>query len=243
MRKIYQKMYLKEKSPAKSLLGGFIHNVILRSCNSESQPFGNIKRPGCRVKTSRHDDHINNVILKSCNSGSQPYFAKQAGFTLIELLVVVLIIGILAAIALPQYNVAVAKARYTQAIVLATALRQAQDIYYMANGKYATDLRVLDISMPMSGCSVSASGGIVECKDFMCAVYDGWELAETKGSAYCRLGNDFDLYYMASPNKGQMKLCGAGLAAKNYKTAKQVCLSMGGVYSNTTNNIEYYTLP
>ena len=31
MRKIYQKMYLKEKSPAKSVLGGFIHKVILRS--------------------------------------------------------------------------------------------------------------------------------------------------------------------------------------------------------------------
>jgi len=68
------------------------------------------------------------------------------GFTLIELLVVVLIIGILSAVALPQYTAAVEKSRAMEAVTVVRALRDAQNLYFLANGSYSSDLGNLDLS-------------------------------------------------------------------------------------------------
>ena len=83
----------------------------------------------------------------------------KGGFTLIELLVVVLIIGILAAVALPQYNKAVLKSRLATTMSGVKTIAQAAEVYYLANGEYPPDdMTALDIS-ELSGCTPSVSSG------------------------------------------------------------------------------------
>ena len=76
--------------------------------------------------------------------------SNKTGFTLIELLVVILIIGILAAVALPQYQTAVARSRYQQLVLMGTAIAKAEQIYYMANGTYTQDFSALDFDFGSS---------------------------------------------------------------------------------------------
>lgn len=69
----------------------------------------------------------------------------KQGFTLIELLVAVLIIGVLSAVALPQYTKAVQKARAAAALPMGKTVRDAQNVYYLSNNVYAEDPAELDV--------------------------------------------------------------------------------------------------
>ena len=81
-------------------------------------------------------------------SGMTSYFMKNRAFTLIELLVVVLIVGVLAAIALPQYQKAVIKSRYAGLKLLTRAIADAEKVYYLANGSYTNNFDDLDVQTP-----------------------------------------------------------------------------------------------
>ena len=108
---------------------------------------------------------------------------NNKGFTLIELLVVVLIIGILAAIALPQYLKAVAKSRASEALMITKNIRDAQERYALAhNGIYTADFTDLDLTF-------RAAGG-AECTGTTCA---------TNNYTYTLTGTDATANVVASP--------------------------------------------
>ena len=74
--------------------------------------------------------------------------ARGKGFTLLELLVVVIIIGILASIAIPQFVRVTERSRQAEARTILGAIRTAEAAYYQQNDTYATAIGQLDIDDP-----------------------------------------------------------------------------------------------
>ena len=99
-------------------------------------------------------------------------------FTLIELLVVVLIIGILAAVALPQYQKAVLRSRYAQLMTFGNGIYTAALSYHLANGGWPARFDVLDVTIPGTGDSYTRTYG-----DYTCEVYSG--LSDRADSLIC----------------------------------------------------------
>ncbi len=89
------------------------------------------------------------------------YKKIKNGFTLIELLVVVLIIGILAAIALPQYQRAVFKSRMKEVEVNMATLRTALELFYLANGRGNPPQSIDTLEITLKGNCQLLPGGAV----------------------------------------------------------------------------------
>ena len=153
-------------------------------------------------------------------------------FTLIELLVVVLIIGILAAVALPQYQKAVAKSRFVQLQVIGDGIAKSQEAYYLANGVYnTTDLEALDI---LPGGQLNASKTQLTVGNVSCRFNASNEEILCSYSADSSVPNWMYVYYWF--RKG--KFCRA--FNENHRA---ICKSVGGKYYTSGGNWDDYILP
>ncbi len=179
-------------------------------------------------------------MKKDCFKGR---FCSKAAFTLIELLVVVLIIGILAAVAVPQYQKAVLKARLHQGIPLVESIYQAQQVYQLANGNFATSFNELDISAPLEGCTEGGNAWTAEytCDFGVIMLNYGFTNVQfidstqqitymhflTENSTEERTFEKDSRYCSAKPGN---------------KTSQAICQSMGGTWVWGNSNWDHYKL-
>lgn len=155
----------------------------------------------------------------------------RSGFTLMELLVVVLILGILSAVALPQYEKAVMKSRMAGAVEVARTFEQEYEVYKMSQGYYPWLTELKDTGVfPDMVCA----GQFCRLGDYMIYKIPNSGTALT-GILYAP-GNDLSESTwrkgvigagISEQGIGCLSLSGSTAEVKQIESARKICSSSG----------------
>ena len=165
---------------------------------------------------------------------------NKKAFTLIELLVVVLIIGILAAIALPQYQKAVTKSRYATLKSLVKSMADMEEIIYLQNNSYTDQLDDLGV---MPGGKLNTSTSHEFNYDWgNCSAHVSEPGQETDAVRCCNtlLNMCYEIYLLHSPGYAGTRKCVVYEASQENDIRNQVCKSETGNSSYATDGTSYW---
>ena len=173
---------------------------------------------------------------------------SSKGFTLLELLVVVLIIGILASIALPQYKMAVIKAKVASTLPIMRRWKDAITEYKLQHGlssdQWRPDFEALGVNWPSDW--TNANGMRDEpCGDSEACFNDFWERCQLgSASVYCKHSERFEIHMYQDDleDSSYEELAGMTTCETYRPEGEKICKALGGKLLFDDDFVSYYKL-